>query len=150
MSYRGVEAMRVRRWVWIGLGIAASLGAAWAVVSVGRISSLLLERPAAARSAAPVVLTVEGEPPLSQVRQEVLAYRLHNHSRVLAIQQALTRTGCDPGPLDGQMGPRTQAAILKFQEARGLQADGVVGPRRWEALKPYFDDSDISTAEGRP
>ena len=53
---------------------------------------------------------------------------------VLAIQQALQTAGFDPGPLDGQFGPRTKAAVVSFQTAQGLAADGEVGPQTAAAL----------------
>jgi hypothetical protein len=42
-----------------------------------------------------------------------------------AIQQALNAAGHDAGSPDGQMGPRTRAAIESYQRANGLAVDGV-------------------------
>lgn len=42
-------------------------------------------------------------------------------------QRALAKLGFDPGPIDNVLGPKTQAAIVKFQQARGLTADGWLG-----------------------
>ena len=53
---------------------------------------------------------------------------------VLDIQKALIARGFNPGPLDGKMGPKTKAAILAFQKAAGLKADGIVGPITSAAL----------------
>jgi uncharacterized protein (TIGR02594 family) len=48
--------------------------------------------------------------------------------QTLQIQQALKQKGFDPGPLDGVRGALTIAAIIAFQNANGLEQDGVVGP----------------------
>jgi peptidoglycan hydrolase-like protein with peptidoglycan-binding domain len=44
--------------------------------------------------------------------------------QVKAAQQALKDKGQDPGPIDGVMGPKTQAALKAFQQAEGLTTTG--------------------------
>jgi hypothetical protein len=44
------------------------------------------------------------------------------------LQVTLKELGFDPGPADGDFGPLTQAAVVAFQTANGLDPDGVVGP----------------------
>jgi uncharacterized protein (TIGR02594 family) len=53
---------------------------------------------------------------------------------VTEIQQALQKAGFDPGSVDGAWGRRTIAAVKAFQQARGLTADGIVGPQTANAL----------------
>lgn len=56
-------------------------------------------------------------------------------AQVTELQQLLQRAGVPTGPIDGDFGPMTQAAVRRFQASRGLPVDGVVGPRTWAALK---------------
>jgi peptidoglycan hydrolase-like protein with peptidoglycan-binding domain len=57
-----------------------------------------------------------------------------NGPAVADLQSRLAAAGCDPGPLDGRFGPRTEAAVRRFQSANGLVVDGWVGPQTWGAL----------------
>ena len=54
---------------------------------------------------------------------------------VMDVQNALIRSGFDPGPADGQAGKKTRSAIKKFQKKHHLTADGVVGDKTWSLLK---------------
>ncbi len=56
---------------------------------------------------------------------------------VKAVQTELKEKGFDPGDADGFYGPMTQKAVIAFQTAGGMAADGVVGPATWTAL---FDE----------
>ena len=47
--------------------------------------------------------------------------------RVRALQRRLRTLKVDPGPVDGRYGPRTEAAVRRFQHAHGLAVDGIVG-----------------------
>ena len=50
------------------------------------------------------------------------------------VQRALEKQGFDPGTIDKAYGPHTAAAVSAFQSAKGLVADGEVGPNTAEAL----------------
>jgi hypothetical protein len=43
---------------------------------------------------------------------------------VRAAQKALREKGFNPGPIDGMMGPRTNAAVREFQQKENLTATG--------------------------
>lgn len=53
---------------------------------------------------------------------------------VRKIQQALKNAGFSPGPIDGEFGPMTHAAVVAFQIAHGEVADGQVGPNTAKVL----------------
>ncbi|MFC5828370.1 peptidoglycan-binding domain-containing protein [Nonomuraea insulae] len=53
---------------------------------------------------------------------------------VRLAQRLLVRHGFGPLQADGVYGPRTAAATRRFQEAAGINADGVVGTRTWSLL----------------
>ena len=54
-------------------------------------------------------------------------------NQITTIQQALANYGYDIS-VDGDYGASTQAAVRQFQEAQGLEADGIVGAATYEAL----------------
>ncbi len=54
---------------------------------------------------------------------------------VKAIQRALTDAGFNPGPVDGDYGHNTAAAVAAFQTVKGLVVDGQVGPQTAKRLK---------------
>jgi peptidoglycan hydrolase-like protein with peptidoglycan-binding domain/DNA invertase Pin-like site-specific DNA recombinase len=55
--------------------------------------------------------------------------------RVRALQRGLRNLGARPGPADGLFGPRTEAAVLRFQRRQGLPADGQVGAHTRAAIR---------------
>lgn len=57
------------------------------------------------------------------------------------LQIALYQAGFDPGPIDGITGKKTRAAIIAFQTAKGLKADGIAGPLTLRALGAVVADA---------
>ncbi len=51
------------------------------------------------------------------------------------VQGELKAVGCYSGNIDGIMGPETDAAIVAFQTAMGLEVDGELGPETDSALE---------------
>ncbi|MGF1645279.1 MAG: peptidoglycan-binding protein [Thiotrichales bacterium] len=63
------------------------------------------------------------------------SYRMGSHGDdVRKIQQALAAAGLYRGPIDGDFGGGTFAAVVAFQKKKGMVTDGVVGPKTWKAL----------------
>lgn len=55
-------------------------------------------------------------------------------AKVTAIQNALAGKGFSPGEIDGEYGQNTALAVVAFQQAQGLIADGEVGMETAAAL----------------
>jgi peptidoglycan hydrolase-like protein with peptidoglycan-binding domain len=54
--------------------------------------------------------------------------------RIKQVQQKLKDQGHDAGPVDGVMGPKTQAALKEFQSAKGLKDSGQLDRETMAAL----------------
>lgn len=52
------------------------------------------------------------------------------------IQSALLTSGCDPKGIDGVWGRDSQWALRKFQQAKGLEVNGIIGPKSLGKLFP--------------
>lgn len=54
---------------------------------------------------------------------------------VRELQKALARAGYDPGPIDGLMGRKTRAALIRFQKDNKLEASGKLDESTMIALE---------------
>lgn len=61
--------------------------------------------------------------------------RLGSSGPAVAEAQKLLTDAGQRVAADGRFGPRTHAAVMAVQRARGLAADGVIGPATWSTLK---------------
>lgn len=64
---------------------------------------------------------------------ELLRYGSRGES-VRQVQSRLNRLGYWCGTADGIFGVNTRSAVRRFQSAKGLSVDGIVGPKTYSAL----------------
>ena len=57
---------------------------------------------------------------------------------IMNIQVGLQRLGYDPGPADGRLGPRTQAAIRRYEQDNGLLVDGQASSALWDHIHAHM------------
>ena len=77
-------------------------------------------------AALPAASTATGTQPM--------VYRGSRGDAVRKLQELLNKKGFDCGAVDGIFGSKTYAAVVTFQKANGLGADGIVGPLTWGKL----------------
>ena len=63
-----------------------------------------------------------------------MVYRGSRGDAVRRLQELLNKKGFDCGAVDGIFGSKTYAAVMAFQKANGLSADGIAGPLTWGKL----------------
>ena len=66
-------------------------------------------------------------------------------TEVSFLQTQLNELGYLDGDIDGIFGLQTEAALKRFQEENGLEADGEVGTSTWQSLNPPSTEQDLDT-----
>lgn len=60
---------------------------------------------------------------------------------VAVLQDALNTIGYNAGTIDGVFGQNTKNAVIRYQRAKGLSPDGIVGCNTWKALTQQIANS---------
>jgi peptidoglycan hydrolase-like protein with peptidoglycan-binding domain len=102
----------------IGAGAGAVIGA---VTPIGPAGGALI---GGAAGAATGVLTTPSQVNLGKPVYKSSTGGSAGNATVRDIQAGLQRLGYNPGSADGRMGPRTSAAIRKYQQDNGMTVDG--------------------------
>lgn len=74
-------------------------------------------------------------------RLDRLKPELHTNLAIVQLQTALAREAISPGPIDGLMGPQTEAALRAFQQKHALRTTGVLDEltrAKLPAVAPMF------------
>jgi len=74
-------------------------------------------------------------PPAAEAAGGIPAEKIERNKE---IQTALRAAGFYGGNIDGRIGPKTKRAIIEFQKAKGLKADGKAGPKTWAELEKHL------------
>jgi len=69
---------------------------------------------------------------------------------VFALQRKLWALGIDPGPIDGVFGPKTDDAVKRYQQKKGLQVDGIAGPETFTSLGMIEGEQVAATEVAEP
>ena len=64
-----------------------------------------------------------------------------NPELVRQVQEQLSASGHEPGPIDGLWGPRTRAGVMDFQRSNGIEATGQIDQETLVSLGVQADDS---------
>ena len=112
------------------LSVAALALAAVGIATPGFAQTPPPSPPAAATTAAPMTSTMHTQQMGSKgMHQATMGHMSHKASasneRVKAVQTALNKAGYDV-KADGVMGPKTHAALKKYQSTNGLHATGAM------------------------
>jgi peptidoglycan hydrolase-like protein with peptidoglycan-binding domain len=75
--------------------------------------------------------------PASRPRSNSASQASNSHGGIdiRQVQSRLNAKGYGPLEADGVYGPKTEAAVKRFQKAIGLTVDGIVGPKTFAALE---------------
>lgn len=79
---------------------------------------------------------------LAETRREAemkVVKRASGKASTREIQSALKNAGYYTGNVDGKVGKLTKSAVMEFQKANGLKADGVVGQQTWAKLSEHLE-----------
>lgn len=112
---------------------------------VKELASKADERENEAKAPAPVVI-VKNEPVKSSENRSADIIHVAGVTPQ-ELQKALKAAGLYEGKIDGKLGPKTRAAVIEFQKAHSLKADGVVGQKTWSELKAVLS-APAESAEG--
>ncbi len=124
-------------------------------IKTALISVVLTSTPVSAIAAQ----TVQSDPsiPLAPVlAQSAVVYptlRIGSTGETVSrLQATLKLLGFYQGSVDGNYSQLTEQAVISFQTAANLTADGITGPATWSALLPTTDDVEatIASGEGSP
>jgi len=70
----------------------------------------------------------------SQQQSSSQSQSSQNQQHVREVQQKLMQEGHDVGSIDGQFGPKTEAALRSYQQEEGLQATGQIDEQTLQKL----------------
>lgn len=76
-----------------------------------------------------------GLPNVSLVNDRPIIQYNSTGEHVKRAQQFLLDHEINIGSVDGEFGPRTYTGVKRFQQAKGLAVDGIIGPNTWAALE---------------
>jgi peptidoglycan hydrolase-like protein with peptidoglycan-binding domain len=96
----------------------------------------------------PTVAAMGFEPGSFPPRSTASAAEPLDPAVVKSTQRELHRLGFYHGTADGVWGPRSQDALARFQQSRGLQASGEFNPATLSALG--FDPNNLAASAARP
>lgn len=105
-------------------------GSAWSLLAIG-----LGQLPTLASETSSGILKIAQATPLIAVNRPILKLGSQG-SDVSELQAALKLLGYFSGTVNGFYGESTASAVSRFQQASGLNPDGIAGPATWNRLFP--------------
>jgi peptidoglycan hydrolase-like protein with peptidoglycan-binding domain len=108
-------------------------------------STKLLLQPAAPETVLAAAWSAE------DTSKQMPALRLGSQNQaVIKLQTQLRQLGYNTGAVDGYYGSQTRTAVVQFQRAQGLQADGIAGAQTWIELERAVAQQTPAPADRKP